>query len=48
LKKIVSNLEKAGVHNVGLCHSSGDAAKEVLMQEYQKNFINVGVGRVIK
>jgi 7,8-dihydropterin-6-yl-methyl-4-(beta-D-ribofuranosyl)aminobenzene 5'-phosphate synthase len=48
LKKIVSSLKKAGVRNVGPCHCSGDIAREILMQEYQKNFINVGVGRVIK
>jgi 7,8-dihydropterin-6-yl-methyl-4-(beta-D-ribofuranosyl)aminobenzene 5'-phosphate synthase len=48
LKKIASALKKAGVHNVGPCHCTGDVAREILMQEYQKNFINVGVGRVIK
>jgi 7,8-dihydropterin-6-yl-methyl-4-(beta-D-ribofuranosyl)aminobenzene 5'-phosphate synthase len=48
LKKIVSSLKKAGVHYVGPCHCSGDMAKEVLKKEYQKNFINVGVGKVIK
>jgi len=48
LKKIVSSLKKAGVRNVGPCHCTGDVAREILMQEYQKNFINVGVGRVIK
>lgn len=48
LKDIVLSLKKVGVHNVGPCHCSGDAAREVLKGEYQKNFINVGVGRVIK
>lgn len=48
LKKIVSSLKKAGVRNVGPCHCTGNVAREILMQEYQKNFINVGVGRVIK
>jgi 7,8-dihydropterin-6-yl-methyl-4-(beta-D-ribofuranosyl)aminobenzene 5'-phosphate synthase len=48
LKKIASSLKKAGVRNIGHCHCSGDAAKEVLLKEYQKNFLNVGVGRVIK
>ncbi|NWF53149.1 MAG: MBL fold metallo-hydrolase, partial [Nitrospirae bacterium] len=48
LKIIASALKKAGVRNVGPCHCTGDIAREILMQEYQKNFINVGVGRVIK
>jgi 7,8-dihydropterin-6-yl-methyl-4-(beta-D-ribofuranosyl)aminobenzene 5'-phosphate synthase len=48
LKKIVSSLKKAGVHYIGPCHCTGDAAREVIKEEYQKNFINVGVGRVIK
>jgi 7,8-dihydropterin-6-yl-methyl-4-(beta-D-ribofuranosyl)aminobenzene 5'-phosphate synthase len=48
LKTIASALKKAGVRNLGPCHCTGDAAREVLKEEYQKNFINVGVGRVIK
>ncbi|MGQ9570841.1 MAG: hypothetical protein ACUVUQ_08380 [Thermodesulfovibrionales bacterium] len=48
LKKIVSGLKKAGVRNIGPCHCTGDVAREIIMQEYQKNFINVGAGRVIK
>ncbi|MEW6570694.1 MAG: MBL fold metallo-hydrolase [Nitrospirota bacterium] len=48
LKKIVSSLKKACVRNVGPCHCSGDAAKEVLLQEYRKNYLEVGVGKVIK
>jgi 7,8-dihydropterin-6-yl-methyl-4-(beta-D-ribofuranosyl)aminobenzene 5'-phosphate synthase len=48
LEKIASILKKAGVRNVGSCHCTGDAAREVLEEEYQKNFIKVGVGRVIK
>jgi 7,8-dihydropterin-6-yl-methyl-4-(beta-D-ribofuranosyl)aminobenzene 5'-phosphate synthase len=47
LRKIAFSLKKAGVHNVGPCHCSGDAAREVLKEEYQNNFVNVGVGRVI-
>jgi 7,8-dihydropterin-6-yl-methyl-4-(beta-D-ribofuranosyl)aminobenzene 5'-phosphate synthase len=48
LRTIASALKKAGVRNVGPCHCTGDVAREILMQEYQKNFINVDVGRVIK
>ena len=48
LRKIVSSLKKVGVQTVGPCHCTGDAAKEVLIQEYQKNFSNIGVGKAIK
>lgn len=48
LKKIVSSLKKTGVQTVGHCHCTGDAAKEVLIQKYQENFLNIGVGKVIK
>lgn len=48
LKEIVSSLKKAGVYSIGPSHCTGDAAREVLKEEYQKNFINVGAGRVIK
>jgi 7,8-dihydropterin-6-yl-methyl-4-(beta-D-ribofuranosyl)aminobenzene 5'-phosphate synthase len=38
LKRIASALKKAGVCNIGPCHCTGDAARGILMQEYQKNF----------
>ena len=48
LKKIVASLKKAGVQYIGPCHCSGDEAKKVFKEIYQKNYINVGVGRAIK
>jgi 7,8-dihydropterin-6-yl-methyl-4-(beta-D-ribofuranosyl)aminobenzene 5'-phosphate synthase len=48
LKKIVAGLKKAGVKYIGPCHCSGDEAKKFLKEIYQKNYINVGVGRVIR
>ena len=48
IKNIISDFKKLGVRSVGPCHCTGDVAREIFMQEYQKNFINVGVGRVIK
>lgn len=48
LRKIVASLKKAGVQYIGPCHCSGDKAKKVLKEIYKKNYINVGVGRVIK
>ena len=47
LEKIVSNFKKLGVHNIGPCHCTGDAAKELFKKEYQISFINVGVGKII-
>jgi 7,8-dihydropterin-6-yl-methyl-4-(beta-D-ribofuranosyl)aminobenzene 5'-phosphate synthase len=48
LKKIVADLKKAGVQYIGPCHCSGDKAREVLKETYNKNYKNVGVGRVIQ
>jgi 7,8-dihydropterin-6-yl-methyl-4-(beta-D-ribofuranosyl)aminobenzene 5'-phosphate synthase len=47
LEKIVSSFKKLGVRYIGPCHCTGDAARELFKKEYQKNFINVGVGKVI-
>jgi 7,8-dihydropterin-6-yl-methyl-4-(beta-D-ribofuranosyl)aminobenzene 5'-phosphate synthase len=47
LEKIFSSFKKMGVRNIGPCHCTGDAAKELFKKEYQTNFINVGVGKVI-
>jgi 7,8-dihydropterin-6-yl-methyl-4-(beta-D-ribofuranosyl)aminobenzene 5'-phosphate synthase len=48
LKKVVAGLKKAGVQYIGPCHCSGDKAAEVLKGIYKKNYIKVGVGRVIQ
>lgn len=48
LKKVIADLKKAGVQYIGPCHCSGDKVTEVLKETYKKNYINVGVGRVIK
>jgi 7,8-dihydropterin-6-yl-methyl-4-(beta-D-ribofuranosyl)aminobenzene 5'-phosphate synthase len=47
LEKIVSSFKKLGVRYIGPCHCTGDAARELFKKEYHKNFINVGVGKVI-
>ena len=47
LEKIVSSFKKMGVRNIGPCHCTGDAAKELFKKEYQTNFINAGAGKVI-
>jgi len=48
LKKIVADLKKAGVQYIGPCHCSGDKATELLKETFKKNYINIGVGRVIQ
>jgi 7,8-dihydropterin-6-yl-methyl-4-(beta-D-ribofuranosyl)aminobenzene 5'-phosphate synthase len=48
IQKIVADLKKAEVQYIGPCHCSGDKAREVLKETYNKKYINVGVGRVIQ
>jgi len=47
IENIISSFRKLGVSYVGPCHCSGDAARQLFKEEYGKNFINVGVGRVV-
>ncbi|GAI09081.1 unnamed protein product, partial [marine sediment metagenome] len=48
IEKIVSNFRKLGVRYTGPCHCSGDVTRQLFGKEYEKNFINVGVGKVIE
>ncbi len=47
IEKIISSLKNMEVKYVGPCHCSGDNARELFEKEYQKNYINIGVGKVI-
>lgn len=47
LEQIVSDFRTLGVHYVGPCHCSGDAARQVFQKEYQDHFIPVGAGSVL-
>jgi len=47
IDRIIHGFRNLGVHFVGPCHCSGDLARELFKKEYKKNFINIGVGRVI-
>lgn len=47
IETIISSLKNMGVKYVGPCHCSGDNARELFEKEYQKNYINIGVGKVI-
>ena len=47
IEKIISSFKKLGVQHVGPCHCSGDLARKLFEREYGKNYIDVGVGKVI-
>jgi len=47
IEKIISSLKSMEVKYVGPCHCSGDNARKLFEKEYQKNYINIGVGKVI-
>lgn len=47
IEKIISSFKKLGVRYVGPWHCSGNTARRLFKKEYHKNFINVGVGKVI-
>lgn len=47
LKEIIKDFKKLEVQKVAPCHCSGDRCRELFKQEYQKNFIENGVGMII-
>ncbi len=47
IEKILSDFKELGVRYAGPCHCSGSTARGLFEKEYKKNFIKVGVGRVI-
>ena len=48
LEKIILKFKESGVRNVGPCHCSGDLARQMFKKEYQNNYMDAGVGRLIK
>ncbi|MBE0425895.1 MAG: MBL fold metallo-hydrolase [Nitrospirae bacterium] len=44
---IISDFMKLGVRYVGPCHCTGDKARQLFEKEYQRNYIDAGVGKVI-
>jgi 7,8-dihydropterin-6-yl-methyl-4-(beta-D-ribofuranosyl)aminobenzene 5'-phosphate synthase len=48
IKDIISEIKELGVKYVGPCHCSGDLARQLFKIEYGSNYIDVGVGRIIK
>ena len=47
LKKIAATFKHLGVRHVGLCHCSGELARQIFEEEYREYFIKVGVGKGI-
>lgn len=48
LKNIIRDFQELGVQKAAPCHCSGDRCRELFKQEYQEDYIENGVGRVIK
>jgi len=48
LKSIVSGFKTLRVRYAGPCHCSGIAARRLFKRAYQENYIEIGVGKVIK
>ena len=46
-RTIVRSLKRLGVEHIGACHSSGDRARCIFREEYQDNYIESGVGKII-
>lgn len=48
LKTIIDDFKKLGVQGVAPCHCSGDKCRGLFKKEYKENFIENGVGKIIK
>ncbi|MFB0525224.1 MAG: MBL fold metallo-hydrolase [Phycisphaerae bacterium] len=47
IEKIISAFKQHGVRYVGPCHCTGEKARSLFEKHFGKNYINVGVGKVI-
>ena len=48
LEEIITDFRKLGVERVGPCHCTGDLGRRMFKEEYGKDFLDVGVGRLIE
>ena len=48
IREIISDFRELGVLYAGPCHCSGDRTRELFKQEYGQNYIEIGVGTVIR
>ena len=47
IEEIIYTFKELGVKYVGPCHCTGDTARDLFEEEYKKNFIYIGVGKII-
>ncbi|MFQ6036679.1 MAG: MBL fold metallo-hydrolase [Sedimentisphaerales bacterium] len=47
IEKIISAFKQLGVQYVGPCHCTGEKARHLFENHFGKNYINIGVGKVI-
>ena len=47
IEKIISTFRRLGVRYVAPCHCSGDKARSLFEKHFDKNYINIGAGKVI-
>ena len=47
LINIVQGFRNMGIHKVAPSHCSGDRCRELFKEEYQEDYIESGVGRII-
>ena len=47
IEKIISAFKQYGVRYVGSCHCTGEKARSLFEKHFGKNYINIGVGKVI-
>lgn len=48
LKNIIAQFREMEVEKVGPCHCSGDRCRELFADEYKEDYLNIGVGKIIK
>ena len=48
LDELITRFKQLGIKRVGPCHCSGDLARAMFRHVYQKDYIDVGVGTVLK
>jgi 7,8-dihydropterin-6-yl-methyl-4-(beta-D-ribofuranosyl)aminobenzene 5'-phosphate synthase len=47
VEKIISALRELGVRHVAPCHCTGDKARALFEEDFGKNYIDIGAGKVI-
>lgn len=48
IREIIEQFQDSRVKKVGPCHCTGDEARRLFAEEYKDDFIEIGVGKVIK